>query len=342
MVRRKHAESIVDDALEAIEAGRISVEDILIGGAAHSPKFRAWLSQRLKRLPVKHHGTPVLRHPTEEHAVVQQILESARREYEKREGLLHVTWGARTVDGKRVPEHAVILIVDPDRKKDWQSLPEVLHAKTSAGVRAVPLVVRPRAHGRLHAGPVQPGFHCGVNSNGTQGALGCVTLVGGQSYAIVSGHVATTQGLSVQATTASGSSVALGTTVKVRNDSDVDAARVGPVTTGIGELVDSATSLRDLQVTDTLLAIRIAVPRSPGTVFAAVEVVSEPATFLDPMTGTTQQMNGLIRLDQALTAHGDSGSPAFDMTGLLVGFVEGVADNRTYLMPARRAIDGVT
>jgi hypothetical protein len=347
MVKRRYAAQLVDAALKAVEAGELSVEDVLSGGATRSPRFRAWLSHRLQRVPQRYGGPMRVRHHRLDAADVSQILEAARAKFGKHEHVLHITWGVKTVGSHTAPTDALIFIVD-EKPADMARgspafIPKMFEVQTPSGRHEVATDVRVRAKGTKQADDARPGFHCGVNAGAKLGTLSCITSVGGVPHAIISGHVAVTPGVVVSATSVSGTVVALGSALKVKNDQSLDAALVGPVpAAGIGEVADTPTGLRDLQDTDTHLSIRIAVNRTPGSVYASVEVASEPATFVDPNTGATHAMDGVIRLDQAITVHGDSGAPAMDLTGQLVGFVEGVAGGRTYLIPARRVIDGIT
>jgi hypothetical protein len=245
-----------------------------------------------------------------------------------------------------VPQDVLIFLVDhkiPGLSKDSpEYIPSIVTISTPLGQIEVPTDVRILATGIYHAGAISPGFHCGVTAGSNVGTLGCITS-GDPPYAIVSGHVAVKKGVPVTATSCTGSTVPLGTALEVCNDDSVDAALVGPIPpSSLGGITDSPTAIRDLDLSDTQLPIHISVTRSPGKLFASVEVVSEPAIFINPISGESNTMNALIRLDQPVTTHGDSGAPALDATGLLVGFVEGVADGRTYILPARRAIDGVS
>jgi hypothetical protein len=52
-------------------------------------------------------------------------------------------------------------------------------------------------------------------------------------------------------------------------------------------------------------------------------------------------MRGLIRLSAQISDRGDSGAPALDAAGQLVGFVIGAAHGHTYLISAKKAHDGI-
>jgi hypothetical protein len=265
--------------------------------------------------------------------------------YEGRGGVRHITWGAKSVAGYATPRDVLVFLVDtkkPDlAERAPERIPKKLAFDTALGRIEVETDVRHVARGVHHAGAVSPGFHCGVRAGTNVGSLGCLTTPNGGTFAIVSGHVALTKGTAVTATTTSGATVPLGAVLSVRNDADIDAARVGPVPpSSINGLGDASTTVRDLDESDTRLVVHLSVSR--GTLVATIETVSEPAVFVDPATLVSHSMNALIRLDQAITQHGDSGAPATDVTGLLIGFVEGIADGRTYLIPAGRAIDGVS
>jgi len=345
MTKRRRSAALAEAALIAVESGQISVEELLAGGAARIPRFRAWLANRLGRLPQGERAEPQIRHRRRSREEVAAILTAARAQFGAHPGVRHIAWGSKTVGGHPVPRDCLVFLVDAKRRDladgAAEKIPESVSLETPLGVRVVETDVREIAKGVHHAGAVSAGFHCGVQAGSNLGCLGCVTTVGGVAFAIVSGHVAVQKDVAITATSVSGGTVPLGPSVVVKNDADVDAARVGPVPDdSLGGLADVPTSVRDLDESDTRLAIHISVPR--GTLYAAVDTVSEPATFLDPATGAGHAMNALIRLDQGVTLHGDSGAPAMDATGLLVGFVEGIADGRTYLIPAGRAIHGVS
>ncbi|MGH2626318.1 MAG: hypothetical protein ACRDHY_06665, partial [Anaerolineales bacterium] len=63
--------------------------------------------------------------------------------------------------------------------------------------------------------------------------------------------------------------------------------------------------------------------------------VGVPGDFTDG-----RHMEGLFATP-SLTGPGDSGSPALDRAGSILGFVAGASATKTYLVPARRAIDAL-
>jgi hypothetical protein len=332
----------VATALDAIESGRLSVEEILLGGAARSQRFRSFLHQHVQNAVNLPAGNAVIRSPVRSLDEVRALLKEAER-FKVDPNIVHVTWGRKTISGRAAPVDGVIFIVREKRAASSDSnltVPSVL--TVTRGDRTISAVtdVRQMSVGAKHAGLVQPGFQCAVVAGSSAGTLSCVVTMNGP-HAIISGHVAKTVGIAVTGTTVSGAKVALGKATTVIDNRDIDAALVGPIQCNVSDIAAlSSTELRDLRANETGVVVRIG--RRTGDVFPSVEVPSEPVTFLDPLTGAESPMNALIRLNAEATVHGDSGAPAFDMDNNLIGFVEGVANHRTYLIPARRAIDGVS
>jgi hypothetical protein len=268
--------------------------------------------------------------------MVSAILTAARARFGSSAGLSHIAWGS--VAGRV----GLIFLVEPGERARIaraRAARGTVSLDTKLGRVRVCTGLREVARGTQHVAQASPGFACGVRAGPNVGSLGCLT--DGNGFAIIAGHVAVAVGVAVTATAASGATVPLGVVQLVRNDQDIDSARVGPVPgASILGLASPPAAVRDLDDSDVGLELRISAAR--GTFNAKVDVASEAAVFVDPMTLEQRPMNALIRLDTNVTMHGDSGAPAMDATGLLVGFVEGVADGRTYLIPARRAIDAVT
>lgn len=271
------------------------------------------------------------------HEVVALVAEARRTTVDS--SVVHVTWGRMTGG----VHDAVVFLVATDHARARRSLPSEIRVVLDGRELVAPTDVRVIARGHKHAGAVRTGFHCGVAVGAATGTLSCLWPDGADTdpRILISGHVGKRRGNAVRATTVAGSDVDVGAVLSIVQNDSVDAALVGPVDV---DLVDqlaatSASHVRTLQPNETGVALTIKLARAASVASASVDSVSEPAIFVDPLTGAGTSMTGLIRLDQAVTMHGDSGAPAHDDNGNLVGFVEGVASGRTYLVPVGRVLD---
>jgi hypothetical protein len=195
--------------------------------------------------------------------------------------------------------------------------------------------------GRLHHEPVHVGSHAEVeveNEGGTLGAL--MNAPDGSLTAILSGHVAQRRGLKVKARALSGKTFSLGQVQRVLEWSEGDAASAGPVAPSVlTQMAEPATDIRTLTRKDMRVAVYIRVARdiSPRETFVGDVGVTMPVAY----RGGTRVLTDLIATTQDVTEPGDSGAPAVDWEGNLVGFVVGSLGNKTYLMPAGRALDAL-
>jgi hypothetical protein len=334
-------------ALSAVENGHLSAEEILdkaLGGRAN---FRRWLERHLEEVrgapPRKPHVRRIHSLPEE---VIHRAVQVAHKRFEGSD-VRHICWGVKRKAGRTTAKDAVILLVDekkPLKKRDANYLPpSISFSFQSENYRVATDVRAYAAYGAkqsLHAGN-----RCEVKASGMGGTLGAVVTDGqGQGVALLSGHVAKQKGVSVSAHTDTGDDVELGTVLACRDDAQVDAALAGPLVDSLLPfLAQRPTVFRDLPISSP--RERLDLLLRGGTVEAFVEAVEEPANF-SSVPGA-RPMEGLIRLDRMCTKEGDSGAPAVDSDGRIVGFVIGYAGTTpngvkyTYLMPARRAYEGL-
>lgn len=155
----------------------------------------------------------------------------------------------------------------------------------------------------------------------TQETLGgVIRLPGSQEVrALLAGHVARAKGRSVTVTLGK-TVLSLGTVSEVVLGPDGDAAWAGPVHADVTQIVKPATGIRTLRSADIFAELRVRVPWDFSGRMGSVDSV-------------------LVALTRAITTPGDSGAPAVDFKGRVAGFVVGVWGGKTYLMPARRALD---
>jgi hypothetical protein len=337
-------------ALKAVQDGQLSVEELLDEALQRSAAFEQWLGSRLKEArdqePRSLQVQKVAALPA---PVIERALDLARQRFSGFSGVRHITWGVKHAKGRATACDAVVILVEEKRRAMRKGAPERIPASLSFSFEAkryrVATDVRAYARGGVKQA-LHPGNQCGVVTSGNMGTLSAV--VGperGVWWALLSGHVAERKGAGVIARADTGHELDLGRVQKCRNDVDVDAALAGPIKASlIPYLARGPARLKDLPLNAPRLRLKLLLRK--GEVTAFVDSVSEPVDFGPPYA--PQPMRGLIRLDGRRSNDGDSGAPALDMQGRIIGFVVGCAASgetgareHTYLLPTRRALDGL-
>jgi hypothetical protein len=339
----------VEAALQAVEHGRVSTEDVLQKlTPARSTDMGAWLAKRV--------GATAPRRPTIRRtariplAVALLAVRRARTRWGKRQGVVSVHWGCRRVNGRGTGEFAVVVLVEqklpPEMLKKRGAFPRFLSVRWGGRQHRIRVDVQPTGRGiRLHASPqTAPGNHAGVVigdlTDGVSGTLSAiVTTDDGERHAVMSGHVAGPNGGRAWARLLDGTEMALGTVTKVIASSQVDAAWASPIDDPDNVLASDPAPVRDPNEADVNTAVRVYVRTevTPRKAYVAGVGVTAPI-YTDG--SNTSLMQGLTAID-GVSEHGDSGSPVLDWNGNLIGFVLGAMGNQTYLIPARRALDAL-
>lgn len=344
MVARKSrsGESLQQVVLDALERGAIASEDAISAAMKGSQSFRAWVEASRAGWEASAPRRPMVRSERAlPAAVIEAALAAARRRYLGKPGVVSVHWGLLRRGGRSAPQAGVVVTVERKRAR----LPRAERVAPSLPVRrgsrrwSVPADVNEvPSPGTLQAG-VRTGNHAAVEVGEATGTLGAVLDGGDGPCAVVSGHVAQRAGLVASARTVGGDPVPLGRVERVLLGTSVDVARAGPIRPEDVErvAVREPVELYDVGRGDlnTAVWIRAASHLSPRKVF--ISDVEASARFAYP-TGV-RVVEGLIATSHDATDPGDSGAPAVDLHGRLVGFVLGVCDGRTYLVPARRALE---
>jgi hypothetical protein len=331
--------------LEALELGALSSADAIRKALRGERHLAAWIDASEARWKGSAVRRPAVRgqRPVPA-ALVEAAVRAARKRHGRKKGVVSIHWGLVRCEGRSTEEQGVIVTVE--RKKGKKDLRPKQRIRRWLPVRQGGRASRVRvdvhavsAQGTPQMG-VRPGNHASVEVGGLQGALGAVLEDGGGLRAVVSGHVARRKGLTATARTSGGDEVPLGVVERVMIGMPADVASSGPL-----EAADAArialepVDLYDLDSGDLNTAIWIQTARDLAPRKAFITDIGASAPF-DYDTGS-QTVQGLIATSHAVTEPGDSGAPAVDIHGRLVGFVVGIYDGRTYLVPARRALENL-
>jgi hypothetical protein len=329
--------------LSALERGALSSADAIRAALRGERYLAAWIDSSERRWERSAVRRPAIRtaraHPA---AFVEAALRAAREVHGDKAGVVSIHWGLVRCSGRSTDEHGVVVTVErkrkdlPDEQKIDRSL-QFRHRGRAARVRVD--VHAGSERGTPQAG-VRPGNHAGVEIGGSHGALGAVLERDDGLHAVVSGHVARRKGLTATAQTSGGEAIPLGQVEEVMIGMPADVATSGPVQADDAERVAlGPVDLYDVDAGDLNTAIWIQTARDSTPRKAFITDVGASAPFAYE-TGTLT-VEGLIATSHAVTEPGDSGAPAVDVNGRLVGFVVGIFDGRTYLVPARRALENL-
>jgi hypothetical protein len=330
----------VSGALNAVQSGHVSVEQLLREALARGENFATWVEAKLEKWPARKVRGPALLTPkTVPRSVAQAALRLARRRFGKQPGVASVHWGMVRQRGIYTGQVGIVVFVERKLPSEYlgagSELPGSL--EVGAGGRRHHIRIDVQAPGRFAIRHEQaaPGNRATVEAfeNGTLSAI--IAAPDGTFRALLSAHVAGSKGTAVSATALDGTSFQLGNVDNLKRDAIDDLA----VTEEISAQAAAALSfpiadLRDPDSSDAGFALWIYTSRNTQeTTISDVEIPS--VTFQDGSV-----MEGLFASPN-VTTEGDSGSPALDGRGNLVGFVVGGSATKTYLVPARRAVDAL-
>jgi hypothetical protein len=340
MTKRSRARSPMVEILEAIEHGTVPAGTAIraaLRGERHLARWVAASRQRWERSAERRatvRGTPA--YPPD---LVAAALAAARRRDGDKEGVVSVHWGLARREGRSTAEPAVIVVVrrkvaKPARTDRVKPTLTVRHRGKSRTIRVDVQAIS--TAGALHG--ARPGDHAAADVEGFAGAVGAVTERDGELYVVLAGHVARRVGLAPTARAPSGATISLGRVDRVHMDDRDDVASCGPITRSDADRIAlPEVEVRDLGTDDLNTAIWIQTARdfSPRKAFLTDLDVTVPFEYEDG----TRNVSGLLGTSHQVTEPGDSGAPVTDFQDRLVGFVIGAYDGRTYLIPARRALD---
>lgn len=322
--------------LSAVEEGRIAVEDLVDAafeacgeGVRLQPlqDLVSWADEKPKR------RIYVRRPPLVQGQEWEEALAQAREHLSVHPDVESIGWG-RTFSGGTANDQVGVIVrvrakrdVAPDR-----AIPR--HVDVEVGGMPFRLRVDVREVGVLNK---QMGLRVGgetsVRSGGRRGTLSAVVSDEGRHRALISGHVAGVEGAHVAFRTRDGKRVH-GVVRWHRDNPDIDAAAVRGLSdldaVLLGRKADLISEFESLE--GLLVTVHGATTQRDieATITDASAVVAFPGGH----------MRGLLELDVPASVDGDSGAPAVDSRGKLVGFVVGADERgRTHLVLARKVID---
>jgi hypothetical protein len=260
--------------------------------------------------------------------------------------VLSVHWGVARRRGRRTAEAGVVVRVRQKLR------PSRLRARR---MRAAPAHVPIRRGGRLyrirvdvqlepgyaelqHIDFIRPADHGLIRRNGAAiGTLGGVVSTGGARFAVTAGHVAALiKGGNADCVDDEAGAFALGPVRANQFNAGTDIAAIGPVPQVPADAVLGNTIARNPTPVDTHHRVRLMLAGASTPIESHIDDVNRTRSFDTPAGVIT--MSGLTAIGR-VTVAGDSGAPALDDGGALVGFVVGADALNTYLLPARRALD---
>ena len=330
--------------LDELEAGRTSTEEAL--EAARSGE-RA-VTSLLDRIARRQKRRPTVRRIKQlPHAVIASAVARVKRHVGRRRDVTSVHWGVRRVRGRRTNESAVVVHVKkklPPRvlrslqRRGMARTVRVQHRRRRYVVRIDVQAVKVPAI--LHTSFLMPGDHGGIRVGGEHiGALGAIAPGGTGLFALTAGHVAAVIGSKpAECVDDEAGAFPLGRVRVNAFSRGIDIAAIGPVASVPPGAVLDATIVRDPVESDTHERVSIFVPGMFTPIESHIDDVGVTRTFSTAAGVIT--MSGLTATAR-VTDPGDSGAPALDQRGALIGFVIGGDSDHTYLLPARRALDAL-
>lgn len=336
----------VPHLVKALEAGRISSAEALQA----TLKGKTAIVALLNRADNRQSRRPTIRKPRQYPlAVTERAVSLVQNRVKRRSrNLRSIHWGVRQVCGRRTNETAVVVHVATKRS------PRQLRAsKRTPFPKSVTVRYRGRRYvcpvdvqgvgssAALHLGSAEPGDHAAILVGGEAvGALGAIVLGSDNlSYAVTAGHVAEAIGTGTARCSDLDAGVfSLGRVKCNQLAEGDDVAAIGPVTKVPAGAVGPTTFARDATNADVHDRVFFFLPESFTAIESHIEGVNVTGVFSTP-SGTVT-LTGLTAVDR-VTRSGDSGAPALDVHGDLIGFVVGADATRTFLLPARRALDAL-
>jgi hypothetical protein len=337
--------------LEAIDKGAVSVEEVVRQALRNPDGLEKWLDRRMKgdaaQLPRRQRLRKVRTFPED---VAVAAVKKAKRLLAKRSDVVSVHWGVRHFRGRATSEPVVVVYLKEKRPlreltredhlpDDVEISHQSRHYKVRIDVQGAGLP------GAFHSvAAAMPGERAGVligDDNIVDGALGVLVDVPGEGLkAVLSGHVAERKGLRVRGQFLDQAAIDLGVVLKIVEPPDGDAALAGPVNvSALNILVSPVRPFRDPGVSDLTFKVLVHTLRDFNPIPSFIDGVG--VTGLFTKGGEAIAINDLVSLFPQVTNDGDSGGAVLDSTGSIVGFVVGDWNGKTYLMPARRAINAL-
>jgi hypothetical protein len=336
---------LIAQLLAALEAGQVSVEEALSAAVTGPPH----IGRLLVGAKGRHRSRPTFRRPKYiPNVVVDRAVASVRRRLSRLKGVTSVHWGVKEVHGRPVTDCAVIVHVDRKlscaalRARGRKAVPRTVVVGSGRRRYRVPVDVQAaRGPAHLHAGFVQPGDHGAIRRNGTPiGALGAIANGAAGAFAITAGHVAGLLGPGSIADCLDDEAGAfpIGSVRLNRFTEGIDIAAIGPVAAVPKGATLDPTFARDVTNADARRRVTLMLPGTFTPVESHIAGVDATRGFQTPVGIIT--MSGLTTIGR-VTQEGDSGAPALDDAGAVIGFVIGSDASHTYLLPARRALDAL-
>jgi hypothetical protein len=316
--------------VDAIAEGRVSVETAVraLAGSANQRAVRRLLREAstAERQRIR------VRELTHDARLLSAGERALRRHLVEQPGI-HVGRGVHYRKGLPTDEFSLVVHVHAKRDvRPERAIPKNFSFRYRGRFQTLPVDVKQIASATKQAA-VRPGNLAIVDTGTEHGALSAIIQLANSTVALISGHVAGGVGGSILGTEASGSTVALGTVTQCVDDDTMDAAVVGPVPTNeLAYLTTNPATVRDVSTINQPITVDITAAQTGSVVTGQLVHASAPATF------GTRTMSGLIEISPCCTQPGDSGSPAFDSAGALLGFVVGASATNTYLIPAKEVL----
>jgi hypothetical protein len=331
--------------LAALDEGRLSAEEA-VRAALKGPDVLGALLGQVQRRPVRRRS--IRRIKTYPAAVVDRALGSVRRTMQGSRTVRSIHWGARQVLGRRTSEVAVVIHVSAKRSPkrvvaDGRRLaPRRVSVRFRGRRYLVPVDVQAVGRGAsLHVDTARPGGHGSIRVGGEGvGALGAIVVGGGGAlFAVTAGHVARAIGSRpADCADVDAGLFPLGSVKCNRLGSGDDVAAIGPVPSLPAGAAGEPTFVRDATSGDVNQRVFVLLPESFTPIESHIDGVGVTTTFV--VGSGTMLLRGLTSIDRV--AHGgDSGAPVLDVQGNMLGLVVGGDATRTYLMPARRALNAL-
>lgn len=340
-----HANRLVPRLLQAVEFGRISTAEALKATVRGKSAMQAVLQLAHTRQPARPLARRPRRYPSR---AIDGAIAAVKRRIGGRRVVRSIHWGVRQVGGRRTYQTAVVVHVvtkfSPSqlRGKGQSRLPRSVTVRLGGRRYVVPVDVQGvGTSATLHIATAEPGDHGTILVNGhALGALGAVVLGSdNRSYAVTAGHVAeAVGGNTADCRDLDAGTFRLGPVKCNRLDAGVDVAAMGPVGSVPPGAVGSETFARDATTGDLHKRVFFYLPESFTAIESHIEGVNVTGVFSTP--SGTLRLTGLTSVDR-MTRSGDSGAPALDVEGNLIGFVVGADATRTFLLPARRALNAL-
>jgi hypothetical protein len=336
---------VVDSVLERLEDGGISAEEAIRAALSGSAALTALVSRSARRGCRRPTIRPIKQTPE---AVAIAAVRSVKKRLGRSTNVLSVHWGVARRRGRRTSEAGVVVHVR--RKMKLASLrarrQRIVPSQVSLRHRGRRFRVRVdvqriKALAELQIAFVQPADHGVIRRNGVPiGALGGIVAGPGGRFAITAGHVAglVTPGTAADCVDDEAGTFPLGGVRRNRFSDGIDIAAIGPVPAVPPAAVLNNALVRNPTSADTHHRVRLILPGLPTPIESHIDDVNRLRGFKTPVGTIT--MKGLTAIAR-VTDPGDSGAPALDDGGALIGFVVGADSLHTFLLPARRALDAI-